>query len=73
MGESVNIDSKIKIDIPYFDGYLHIEDYLDWEQAVEVFFEHTDVSEELQVRYVACKLKGGVGAWWETNDPSSAA
>ncbi|XP_028549168.1 uncharacterized protein LOC110102806 [Dendrobium catenatum] len=55
---------KVKIDIPYFEGRLHIEDYLDWERAVETFFEYMEIHPEKQVKYVACRLKGGASAWW---------
>ncbi|XP_020696471.1 uncharacterized protein LOC110109634 [Dendrobium catenatum] len=56
---------KVKLDIPYFDGRLHIEDFLDWERTVETFFEYMDIEPERQVKYVACRLKGGAGAWWQ--------
>ncbi|KAI0507593.1 hypothetical protein KFK09_013719 [Dendrobium nobile] len=55
---------RIKMDIPFFDGRLHIEDYLDWEGAVENFFDYMEVQHEKQVKYVACRLKGGASAWW---------
>ncbi|PKU80524.1 RNA-directed DNA polymerase [Dendrobium catenatum] len=55
---------KIKIDVPFFDGHLHIEDYLDWEKAVENFFEYMEIEPDKQVKYVACRLRGGASAWW---------
>ncbi|XP_028551234.1 uncharacterized protein LOC110091993 [Dendrobium catenatum] len=55
---------RIKLDIPFFDGRLHVEDYLDWESAVENFFDYMEVNPEKQVKYVACRLKGGATAWW---------
>ncbi|XP_020700281.1 uncharacterized protein LOC110112409 [Dendrobium catenatum] len=58
-------ECRIKLDIPYFDGKLHIEDYLDWERAVENFFEYMEINPERQVKYVACRLKGGASAWWQ--------
>ncbi|KAI0529011.1 hypothetical protein KFK09_001556 [Dendrobium nobile] len=45
-------------------GRLHIEDYLDWERAVETFFDYMEIPHEKQVKYVACWLKGGASAWW---------
>ncbi|PKU83803.1 hypothetical protein MA16_Dca010896 [Dendrobium catenatum] len=56
---------KVKLDIPFFYGHLHIEDYLDWEKAIENFFDYMDIIPEKQVKYVACRLKGGASAWWE--------
>ncbi|KAI0498175.1 hypothetical protein KFK09_021416 [Dendrobium nobile] len=53
------------MDIQYFEGRLHIEDYLDWERSVETFFEYMDVPMDKQVKYVACKLKVGASAWWQ--------
>ncbi|KAI0495115.1 hypothetical protein KFK09_025262 [Dendrobium nobile] len=55
---------RVKLDIPFFDGRLHIEDYLDWERSVENFFDYMEIEPEKQVKYVACRLKGGASAWW---------
>ncbi|XP_028549525.1 uncharacterized protein LOC110110738 [Dendrobium catenatum] len=55
---------RIKLDISFFDGRLHIEYYLDWERAVEAFFDYMEIAPEKQVKYVACRLKGEAGAWW---------
>ncbi|PKU85169.1 RNA-directed DNA polymerase [Dendrobium catenatum] len=55
---------RAKLDIPFFEGRIHIEDYLDWERSVETFFDYMDVPPEKQVKYVACRLKGGASAWW---------
>lgn len=38
MGDRNQGEFRLKLDIPIFDGYLHIEDYLDWEQTVKAFF-----------------------------------
>ncbi|XP_028550608.1 uncharacterized protein LOC114579613, partial [Dendrobium catenatum] len=56
---------KVKMDIPFFDGHLHIEDFLDWEKAVENFFDYMDIDPDKKVKYVACRLKAGASAWWE--------
>ncbi|XP_059459967.1 uncharacterized protein LOC132189308 [Corylus avellana] len=56
---------RMNIDLPSFDGYLHIEDYLDWIMEVERFFAYMCIPEEKKVKLVAYKLKGGASAWWE--------
>ncbi|XP_062075889.1 uncharacterized protein LOC133780020 [Humulus lupulus] len=55
----------MKIDIPWFDGHLHIEDFLDWLSTIEKFFECMNVVATSQVQLVSYKLKGGVVAWWD--------
>ncbi|KAI0509958.1 hypothetical protein KFK09_010558 [Dendrobium nobile] len=55
---------RVKLDIPFFYGKLNIEEYLDWERAVEAFFDYMEIAPEKQVKYVACRLKGRAGAWW---------
>lgn len=42
-------DYRVKLDIPFFNGHLHIEDYLDWEQSVEYFFKIMNVPLDKQV------------------------
>ncbi|KAK9158227.1 hypothetical protein Scep_004801 [Stephania cephalantha] len=58
-------DYKIKINVPYFDGHLHIEDFLDSLNTVEKFFDCMDVPEDKQVKIVAYKLRGGASALWD--------
>ena len=58
-------DYRLKLDIPSFDGHLHIEDFLDWLKTVESFFDYMDVLAEKQVELVAYKLKGGASIWWD--------
>ena len=55
----------MKMDLPSFNGRLHIEHFLDWVHIVENFFNCSNILEENQVKLVAYKLKGGASAWWE--------
>ncbi|KAK0576545.1 hypothetical protein LWI29_019351 [Acer saccharum] len=56
---------KFKLEMASFDGYMHIEDFLDWLDNVEDYFECMGVDEAQKVRFVAYKLKGGARAWWK--------
>ena len=44
---------------------MHIENFLDWMDSVEDYFECISVEEDLKVRFVTYKLKGGAKAWWK--------
>lgn len=55
----------MRMDLPSFNGALHIEDFLDWISEVERFFDYMDIGEEKKIKLVAYKLKGGASAWWE--------
>ena len=56
---------KLKFDIPYFNGHMHIEECLDWIQSVESFFDYMDIMKDKKVKLVVYKLKKGAAAWWE--------
>ena len=55
----------MKMDLPSFDGRLHVEDFLDRVHTVENLFDYLNISEENQVKPVTYKLKGRTFAWCE--------
>ena len=58
-------DFKLKVDIPFFNCNLDIEDFIDWIVEIDKFFDYMEVMEDKKVKLVACRLKGGTSAWWE--------
>ena len=56
---------KFKLEMAPFDGYMHMEDFLDRLDRVEDYFDCMGVEDHLKVRLVTYKLKGGARAWWK--------
>ena len=55
----------MKIDLPFFDGNLGLEDILDWLKKVENYFDYTQMLDENKIKLVAYKFNVGASAWWD--------
>lgn len=55
---------QLKMDLPYFNGNLHIEEFIEWMAKVEQFFDYINISEDRKLKLVAHRFKGVDSAWW---------
>lgn len=56
---------KLHMDLPAFNGQMHIEEFLDWVAEVERFFDYMNVPDHCKVKLVVLRLKATTFAWWE--------
>lgn len=49
---------QLKMDTPYFNGNLHIEEFIEWMTEVVWFFDFINNAEECQVKLVVLRFKG---------------
>jgi hypothetical protein len=59
------MSSKIKMDIPSYEGNLDVEELLDWIRALDTYFDYEDIKEDKKVRHAVTKLKGHAALWWD--------
>lgn len=58
-------DYLLRLDLPQFNGHLHIEEFIDGIAKVECFFNYMDVLKVRKVKLVVLRFKGVVSAWWD--------
>jgi hypothetical protein len=59
------MSSKMKMDIPSYEGSLDAEELLDWIRALDTYFDYEDIEEDKKVRHPVTKLKGHAALWWD--------
>jgi len=63
---------RLRMEIPEFNGQLHIEQFLDWISEVERFFDCMEIPDAKKVKLVVLKFKGGAAAWWDQTTANRA-
>jgi hypothetical protein len=59
------MSTKVKMDIPVYEGNLDVEELLDWIRALDTYFDYEDIEEDKKVRHVVTRLKGHAALWWD--------
>lgn len=44
-------DFHMKINLPIFNGHLHVENFLSWLNKVERFFKYIEISKKMKVSF----------------------
>ena len=55
----------IKVEIPDFEGGVHLDEFIEWLHTVEHVFDFKDIPDERKVKLVAIKFKKHASIWWE--------
>jgi hypothetical protein len=61
----VKLGARVKIDIPMYEGNLHVEELLDWICTMDKYFDYEDVDVEKNVKHDVTRLKGHATLWWD--------
>jgi hypothetical protein len=59
------MSTKVKMDIPVYEGNLDVEELLDWIRALDTYFDYEDIEEDKKVRHAITRLKGHAALWWD--------
>jgi hypothetical protein len=57
--------AREKMDIPFYEGNLDVEELLDWIRALDTYFDYEDVEEDKKVKHAITRLKGHAALWWD--------
>jgi DNA-binding transcriptional regulator WhiA len=52
------MSTKVKMDIPVYEGNLDVEELLDWIGALDTYFDYEDIKEDKKVIHAIMRLKG---------------
>jgi hypothetical protein len=59
------MSTKVKMDIPVYEGNMDAEELLDWIRALDTYFDYEDIEEDKKVRHAITRLKGHAALWWD--------
>jgi hypothetical protein len=57
--------AKVKMDVPFYEGNLDVEELLDWIRALDTYFDYEDIEEDKKVSHAVTRLKGHAALWWD--------
>lgn len=61
--ENSKVDRNLKIDLPEFDGVFNAEMYLDWEKAMDRYFDFKETPDEEKFKIAKLKLSKAAAEW----------
>jgi hypothetical protein len=59
------MSTKVKMDVPVYEGNLDVEELLDWIRALDTYFDYEYIEEDKKVRHAVTRLKGHATLWWD--------
>jgi hypothetical protein len=48
-----------------YEGYLEVEELLDWVRVMDKYLDYEDNEEDNMVKHSVTRLKGRVALWWD--------
>ncbi|RVW21772.1 Transposon Ty3-I Gag-Pol polyprotein [Vitis vinifera] len=56
---------SVQVQISEFDGWMELEEFVDWLDNIESYFDWKEVPEERKVKLFEAKLRGTATFWWK--------